>query len=224
MIERSDRHRSTRILVVVLGLAGLAWLASGATLARATAPGVLDRLFALVSAFAHPALDASTLQHGLRLAVETIAVATWGTALGAAAGLVAAVLASDRIAHRPHQPRRWWRRARVELVRAGLDVLRAIPDFAWALVALVFVGAGPVTGIIAIAISVTGILGKTYSQLLDATPPARVETVEATGAPRLVVALWGHIPAASGAMLSYTLLRLECSMRNASVIGIVGGG
>ncbi|MEX1363799.1 MAG: ABC transporter permease subunit, partial [Nannocystaceae bacterium] len=48
--------------------------------------------------------------------------------------------------------------------------------------------------------------------------------VRLTGASRLVVALWGPVPAAAGPMLSYTLLRLECSMRNASVIGIVGGG
>ncbi|MEM9459165.1 MAG: ABC transporter permease subunit [Myxococcota bacterium] len=207
---------------VVLGV--LAWEASGAQLGAAAHRGALDRTVALLTAFARPDLSVEALRDGLWLSVQTVAVAAWGTALGAALGFGLGLGASDRIAYCDGRPRAWSTRIRVELVRGVLDGLRAIPDFAWALVVLVFVGAGPVTGMLAIALSVTGLLGRIYSQVLDATPADRTRVVEATGASRGVVALWGYVPAAAGPMLSYTLLRFECSMRNASVIGLVGGG
>ena len=213
---------ATWILIVVA--TALAWLGSGAGDNSIEAAGAWERARPLLTALSSPDLSTDALAQGFELTIQTIAVATWGTALGAAAGFVLALGASHRVAHVPGRAPSRWRHARVELVRLLLDGLRAIPDFAWALVVLVFIGAGPVTGALAIAISVTGLLGKIYSQLLDSTPPQRTQTVELTGSSRVVVALWGYVPAAAGPMLSYTLLRLECSMRNASVIGIVGGG
>ena len=201
-----------------------AWLATGAELGGAQTGGGLERAWALVRAMTRPELSSETLAQGLKLSVQTLAVAAWGTAVGAVAGFVLALGASRNIAHPPRCTPSWGGRARVESVRVLLDGLRAIPDFAWALVVLVFIGPGPVTGAIAIAISVAGLLGKTYSQLLDAVPRSQVQAPEATGASRLLVGLWGYVPAAGGSMLSYTLLRFECSVRNASVIGIVGGG
>ena len=78
--------------------------------------------------------------------------------------------------------------------------------------------------VIAIAISVTGVLGRAYGQLLDAVPSKQVRGAESLGGGRLTRALYGRIPAVAPAAWSYTLARLECSVRNASVIGIVGGG
>lgn len=211
-------------VALLLGLAVLAWEASGAQLDASQYRGALGRTAALLAAFAHPDLGLEALRDAAWLSAQTLAVAAWGTALGAAAGLGLGLAASDRIARGDGRPRAWPARIRVELVRGLLDGLRAIPDFAWALVVLVFVGPGPITGTIAIAVSVTGMLGRVYSQVLDAVPAARTRAVEATGASRAVVALWGFVPAAAGPMLSYTLLRFECSVRNASVIGLVGGG
>lgn len=202
---------------------GLAWVASGASLGPTPAGG-LARTLDLLAALVHPDLSAPALEQGARLCVETVAVAAWGTALGAVAGLGLALLASERITRADGRPRTWATRARTGVARGILDVLRAIPDFAWALVVLVILGPGPATGTLALALGVTGLLGRVYSQLLDEVEPGRTRAVELSGASRLVVALWGYVPAVSGSMLSYTLLRLECSMRNASVIGIVGGG
>lgn len=212
-------------LLIVLA-AMFAWRWSGAGSGDAVLPGAAERTAAVLRSFASPDLSVQTLQWCGALAIETAAVALWGTAIGAFAGLGLALLASDRLAAASRiglRPRATTR-IRVEFVRTGLDALRAIPDFAWALLTLVFVGPGPVTGAIAIAISVTGLLGKIYSQLLDAAPPEATQTIDGTGASTLTRALWGHLVVNAGPLLSYTLLRLECSLRNASVIGIVGGG
>ena len=69
--------------------------------------------------------------------------------------------------------------------RLILDVLRAVPDFAWAVLLVPLLGIGPMTGMIALAISVTGILGKIYSELWDSVDPRQYENVKATGAGRL---------------------------------------
>ncbi len=201
----------------------LAWVVSGATLGSVTA-GAAGRTLELLAAFCGPDLSPAAMRQAAWLCAETVAMAAWSTALGAAAGLMLALAASERIARADGRPLTWGTRARIGLARGTLDVLRAVPDFAWALFVLVVLGPGPVTGALALALGVTGLLGRVYSQLLDEVPPARTRAAELSGAPRLVVALWGYLPSTSGAMLSYTWLRLECSIRNASVIGIVGGG
>ncbi len=202
----------------------LAWFASGASSGPAPPKGALSRTFELLVAFMHPDLSADALMQAATLCIETVAVATWGTALGAGAGMALALAASERITLADGRPHSWRTRTTLGLSRGILDVLRAIPDFAWALLVLVVLGPGPVTGALALALGVTGLLGRVYSQLLDEVESERTRAVELTGGSRLVVALWGYVPTAAGPMLSYTLLRLECSMRNASVIGIVGGG
>ncbi len=200
-----------------------AWFSSGARCDSVPAGGV-ERALAMVGDLLHPDLSGETLRLGVELSLQTLAVALWGTALGAAAGLSLALVASRNIAVANRRKPPVLTRLAVASSRLVLDVVRAVPDFAWALAVLMFTGAGALTGVIAIAISVTGLLGKTYSQLLDTVPEDAVAPVHTSGANRLMAALWGYVPSVGGSMLSYTLLRLECSVRNASVIGVVGGG
>ena len=175
----------------------------------------------LLEGFLQPDVQLSTLGRVAGLAAQTVAVAVVGTALGAAAGgVLASVAAGSRVSG--HDSR--WRRGVGVGVRLGFDALRAIPDFAWALALLVVLGPGVWTGTFAIAISVTGILGRAFSQLLEAVPSDAVRTVERGSRGPLVALLYGRWPRVAAAAWSYGLARLECSVRNASVIGIVGGG
>ena len=96
-----------------------------------------------------------------------------------------------------------------------LDVLRGVPDFAWALLVYNFTGNGPLTGILAIAISVSGILGKIYSELWDSVDPRQYAALRSTGASRFVVLLYGIQPLAARGMLSFTLMRtVSCASSN----------
>ncbi len=182
-----------------------------------------QRASALASGFGHPDLSAAALTRMAQLAGDTLAIAILGTGLGAGFGLVLGTFGSVRVAEAGGRTSALTR-GRVQVVRVLLDALRAIPDFAWALAILVVLGPGPLTGALAIAMTVTGVLGRTYGQLLDAVPPGPVRAAERAGASGLAASAYGRWPAIGPAAWSYTLARLECSIRNASVIGIVGGG
>ncbi len=190
----------------------------------AAAGHAIERAASFARGFIHPDLSVEAITRSLQLAMETLAVGVVGTALGAAAGLGIGVLASTSVAAGGHPRPRLPARVGVAVARTVLDILRAIPDFAWALMLLVPLGPGPVTGALAIALTVTGVLGRTYGQLVDAVPHAQVRAVETLGANRTAMAVYGRLPRVAASAWSYTLVRLECSVRNASVIGVVGGG
>ena len=184
-----------------------------------------ERLGDFLSAFGAPDLSRETLARTARLAAQTLAVALLGTLIGAALGWLLGACAS-RAALRDGRARRGGAgsRAGLEAARLALDVLRGVPDFAWALLILTGPGPGAVTGMLAIGLSSAGILGKVYSELWDQLPERAGERARAVGAGRLATLVYGLQPAAGRAMLSYTLMRLECAVRNATVIGVVGGG
>lgn len=190
-----------------------------------TEPGAgaraLASMRAMLSGLASPDLSAAMLGRLATLATETVAIAVFGTGLGAAAGLLLAMAAvSAKLRRAPSR----LHRILCEGVWLGLDTLRALPDFVWALALLVVLGPGPITGALAIAVSVTGILGRAFGQLLRSVPTDEVRTVEGGAAPPLAALVYGRLPRIAPAAWSYGLARLECSMRNASVIGVVGGG
>lgn len=186
-----------------------------------------QRLATYLAGFGAPDLSAPMLARCGWLAAETVAVALLGTSLGLLLayplGLLAtrAVLLGDdphgRLAHAV-------RRTILELARFCLDALRGVPDFVWAIVLASITGINATTGVLAIAISVAGILGKVLSEQWDNVAPARYAALRSTGAGRLAVFSYGVQPLAARATQSFVLMRFECAVRNASVIGVVAGG
>lgn len=194
----------------------------------------LDRLISFFEAFGAPNLESEFLRRAVHLSVQTLSTALWGTLLGAIGGYVIALGASRAVVlgdeRRPPLTRpialAWYlvRKGFIETSRLLLDVFRGVPDFAWAILILTVPGPGPVTGVLAIGLSVAGILGKIYSEIWDSIEPSSYAVLRNTGAGRMQTFLFGIQPLASRSMLSYTLMRAECAVRNASVIGAVGGG
>ena len=230
-----QRPRTTAVATACLAAAVLASaLALDWDLASVLDPEQRSRSLAglrrFLASFAAIDLSAEAFSGGLRLSAETLTTALLGSALGAAGGYLLALYAS-RAVWMGGEPEhtgvaRWLhpRRIVLEAARLLLDVLRGVPDFAWAIVILTGPGPGAVTGVLAIGVSVAGILGKVYSELWDGVDPARYESLRGAGAGRLATFLFGIQPLAARPMLSYTLMRVECAIRNASVIGVVGGG
>jgi phosphonate transport system permease protein len=68
------------------------------------------------------------------------------------------------------------------------------------------------------------VLGKLFSETIEAIDPGQVEGVTAVGASRLHTIAFGVFPQVLPNCLSYVLLRFESDIRSASVIGMVGGG
>lgn len=226
-MNRAHRGPWARLLVVI-GLTALAAVTLDLRVEALDSPAAADRawgrLLAFARGFSSPDLSGEALRRSAALSAETLAVAVVGTALGAVVGLALGVVASRSFALGEGGPTTLPTRVLVASSRTLLDVLRAIPDFAWALLLLVPLGPGPVAGALAIAANVTGILGRVYGQLVDGVAYADVRAVETTGASRTAAMAYGRLPRIGAQAWSYTLVRMECSVRNASVIGVVGGG
>lgn len=209
-----------------LGVAGLKWdlsaVESFEALGRSWA-----RFVEFLVAFGAPDLSRDAVGDALGMMVDTLAVALLGVGLGLCLGYPLAIGACRAVVLGDHPHRagsRWARRLLLEGCRLVLDVLRGVPDFAWALLLANFFGIGTPTGVFAIGISVAGILGKVLSEQWDNQEPQRYGFLRSTGATGLQVFLYGVQPLAARAMLSFVLMRTECAIRNASVIGVIAGG
>jgi phosphonate transport system permease protein len=144
----------------------------------------------------------------------TIEMAFWGTVLAILIAIPAGLAGARNIAP-------FWIRRPVRLV---LDALRAVPDLVVGTMFIVAVGLGPFAGVMAIAINTGGVLGKLFSEAVEAMDPGPVEGVRATGAAPLHEMVWGVIPQVAPLWTSYALYRFESSARSATVLGLIGAG
>ena len=151
----------------------------------------------------------------VRSMLETLAIAFLGT-------LIAACLAAplSLIAAANTTPSLLLRFA----VRRALDTIRGIDTLIWALVFVGVVGLGPFAGILAIAVSDTGSLGKLFSEAIESTQSRQRETVIASGGGAALAIRFGLMPQVLPVIASQILYFFESNTRSATIIGIVGAG
>ena len=216
------------LLAVMIGLS--VWVLPIDLSSVASLDGFLsacDRFAEFASAFTSPDFSPGMLQRCALLAIETVAVAILGVAIGLTLAYPLAIAACRAIVVSigpSPQWQRWLARAVLESARFVLDVLRGVPDFVWALLLANVTGVNPVTGVLAIAISVAGIFGKVLSEHWDSLDGGRYAALRSTGASALQVFFYGLQPLGIRTAISFVLMRTECAIRNASVIGVVAGG
>ncbi len=144
----------------------------------------------------------------------TVQMAMWGTGLAVLLamplGLLAARNVSPPIVQIP--------------VRRLLDALRSVPDLVIGTMFVVAVGLGPFAGVMALALNTSGVLGKLFSEAVEAIDKGPVEAVRATGAARLQEVVWGVVPQVAPLWSSYALYRFESNSRAATVLGLIGAG
>lgn len=159
--------------------------------------------------------------------LETLAIATAGMALALLIAIPGALLASRALSlsalHRGGRPT-WWAQALRWPVRGLLIVLRSVPEIVWALLFVRAVGLGPTAGVLAIAITYSGMLGKVYAEIFESVDPRPSRALLVAGSPRLAAFAYGVLPGAAAEMLSYTVYRWECAIRASVVMGFVGAG
>jgi phosphonate transport system permease protein len=109
-------------------------------------------------------------------------------------------------------------------VRATLIVLRSIPELVWALVFVRVVGLGPTAGVLAIALTYGGMLGKVYAEILESGESHTTHTLMRNGSGRLQAFLYALLPSHAAELASYTVYRWECAIRSSVVLGFVGAG
>lgn len=174
-----------------------------------------------------PAHDPEFLRLLGKATLETLAIATAGMALALLIAIPGALLASRALSlsavHRGGRPA-WWAQALRWPVRGLLIVLRSVPEIVWALLFVRAVGLGPTAGVLAIAITYSGMLGKVYAEIFESVDPRPSRALLVAGSPRLAAFAYGVLPIAAAEMLSYTVYRWECAIRASVIMGFVGAG
>src|SRR5690606_23522425 len=147
-----------------------------------------------------PAPAADFLRLLLDATLQPLAIATAGMALALVVALPTGLLASRALSlsaasrgGRPGvlgQALRW-------PVRALLIFLRSVPEIVWALLFVRAVGLGPTAGVLAIAITYAGMLGKVYAEIFESVDRRPMHALLQAGAGRLSAFCYGILPNAA---------------------------
>jgi phosphonate transport system permease protein len=178
-----------------------------------------------------PRLSPDFLVLMLGPAAQTIQISVMGTIMAVLVGFPLGLLATGSLTWSGILHERQSRLGRwgvgflpYALARGLLSAFRSIPEYVWAFMFVRAVGLGPLPGVLAIGVAYGGMLGKVYSEILEAANPRPVEALHAGGASRAGLVLYGLVPQAVPAFVSYTLYRWECAIRASAILGLVGAG
>ncbi|MDB5961593.1 MAG: transporter permease [Massilia sp.] len=176
--------------------------------------------------FLHPAVDAEFLQLVLINTWQTVAMATAGLTLALAGAIPATLIVTERLSISKMGSGRMRPFAKVvrQIVRWLLVLLRSVPELVWALLFVRVIGLGPTAGVLAIALTYSGMLGKVYAEILESSDAHAADTLLTNGSSRLSALLFGALPDSSSELVSYTVYRWECAIRGSAVMGFVGAG
>lgn len=237
-----DANRSPRGRALARGALGrrLAWAGLLALLAvwsmrgAGVSPGALTGTQArrqaadFLSEFVRPELGGSYLREVAGAAIETLHISVTALLIGLLIGAPLSLFAASNLTPGAGVGLPAWRRALrfgpYWAARGSLNILRAVPELVWALIFITTVGLGPFAGALAIGIHAGGLLGKLWSEQLEAVDPAPVDAVRLLGVGRLGVASLAVVPQARRNLISLGMYQWECNVRAATIVGFVGAG
>jgi phosphonate transport system permease protein len=179
-----------------------------------------------LAAFFPPEHSAEFLRLAAEATWQTVAMATAGMTLALLGAIPMTVIATERLSvsrigtGRMRLPAHLVRQA----VRWLMIGLRSVPELVWALLFVRIVGLGPTAGVLAIALTYCGMLGKVYAEILESSDPQATEAMLRNGAGRLQALFYGALPESASELVSYTIYRWECAIRGSVVMGFVGAG
>jgi phosphonate transport system permease protein len=185
----------------------------------------LEQTGRFLRAFVPPAVAPDFLRLVLEQTWRTIAIATAGLTLALLLACPLTLLGtrvlsqsalSGRMAALPAAAR--------QVLRWLLIVLRSIPELVWALVFVRVVGLGPTAGVLAIALTYGGMLGKVYIEILESGDAHATQNLLRNGSARTQALLYALLPQNASELASYTVYRWECAIRSSVVLGFVGAG
>jgi len=172
------------------------------------------------------ATDPAFLKLIAKATLETLAIATAGMALAMAiasplALVVTRGLSISRIGPGPGRTAGRLVRA---VARFVLMFFRSVPEIVWALLFVRALGLGPAAGMLAIAVTYGGMLGKVYAEILESNDGAPALALMQSGSGRLAAFFYGMWPVALPELVSYSMYRWECAVRASVIMGFVGAG
>ena len=147
--------------------------------------------------------------------VQTINIATLGTAVAVLLSLPVAVLAALNTTRN---------RATYALARFVMVVSRSIDTLIWALIFIIVVGPGSLAGVLAVAVRSVGFVSKLLAEGIEEIDRGQVEAVTATGAGRTQTLLYAIVPQVKPIFAGICIFRWDINIRESTVLGLVGAG
>jgi phosphonate transport system permease protein len=188
-------------------------------------PASLEPTLRFLAGFFPPRIDPEFLWLVARETWRTVAIATAGLALALIVALPLTLLSVRVLSLSGLAGRMAVLPAALRIgVRSVLVILRSVPELIWALVFVRVVGLGTTAGVLAIALTYGGMLGKVYGEILESGDPHATVSLLRNGAGRLQAFFYGLLPHNAAELTSYTVYRWECAIRSSAVLGFVGAG
>ncbi|WP_181917249.1 phosphonate ABC transporter, permease protein PhnE [Virgibacillus dokdonensis] len=110
------------------------------------------------------------------------------------------------------------------IVRGIASFLQSIPALVWVLILVAAYGLGLIVGTIALVLSGTGLLIRSFSEIIEEIDDEQVEALRATGANWFQIIGQAVVPQVLPGMVGWSLYKFDLNIREAAVIGMVGGG
>lgn len=146
--------------------------------------------------------------------IETLEMALIGSSIGFLLSIPVALLAARNVS--PFY---------ISVIfRSILGILWSMPPLLWAIILVVIVGLGPTAGIFSIAFFIMGLSGKYLYEIYESQNLAAYDTMHVIGASRMQIAKFVTIPEALPHMSNQYLFLLSYSVRESSILGLVGAG
>lgn len=151
----------------------------------------------------------------LQAMAETIHIATLGTFLAIVLAMPIAYLGAQNVT--PNKVTLW-------LGRFIIVASRSVDTLVWALFFVAIFGPGPFAGILAIGFRSIGFMAKLVGEAIEEIDWKPVEALQAAGASKAHVLVYGVIPQVFPTFLAVSILRWDVNIRESTVLGLVGAG
>ncbi|MGQ9837473.1 MAG: phosphonate ABC transporter, permease protein PhnE [Cyanobacteriota bacterium] len=146
---------------------------------------------------------------------DTLTIATLGTLLAFLISVPVAFLAARNTT--PHLLVRYL----ALLIIVGS---RSVNSLIWALILVIVLGPGVLSGTLAIALRSIGFMGKLFYEGIEEINQEPVEAIRSTGASEAQVLSYAIWPQVITNILGVTVYRWDINLRESTVVGLVGAG
>ena len=175
--------------------------------------------WALVKSFVSFNLDPEVTNAVLTQMAVTIFQALLATTLGALAAIPFSFLAARNLTGRSRLS--IWI---YYLTRGMFNILRSIEAILYVAIFFYWVSFGPFAGMLALAVTTFGLIGKLFSEAIENIDEGPVEAINATGATRLQMIVHAILPQIVPPFVAYSIYQWDINVRMATIVGFAGGG
>ena len=159
--------------------------------------------------------DFSNLNNLILAMFETIEIAFLGTFIAIALSIPVGLFSARNLA-----PNYF-----VFLIARIITIFfRAIPEFIIAMILVIAIGFGAMTGVLALGIHTMGFLAKFYAEDIEHINKGPVEALKSSGASKRQIISFAVIPQIIPSFVANNLYILDRNIRMATMLGIVGAG